>query len=269
MELKGTCESTSLALQLKQMFMATVFAKLTKVAAKPADYPAPEGFIDMSQNREFLASFSLTPEDLLIPFTHFKVKVFAKDPKVWHEYYYPPFIFAFKGTGILHLDDWANNIKQARRQKSIYYQQTLKIARAVLNSGKKDLVCAVGHSLGGGLASAFSRLAQVDAITYNAAGIDPEALGIDCQSKSSRIDAYYVKGEALQALQHRLEHRLDNLSFYRFHLDLSKIRPLPQTLGAMHVVNAGLTSIDKHFVRTVMRGLNKELLALRQRALEI
>ncbi|WP_222985421.1 lipase family protein [Psittacicella gerlachiana] len=264
----GTKESNNLAQLLRTTFMAIMFAKLTKAVAKPRAFSLFEGFIDKSEDPQTLAYLGLKAEDLILPHSHYRVKIFIKDPQIWQDFWQPKYILVFKGTGILFLDDWENNIQQALGKESKYYQHAIKLAKAIVSAHKSAEVYAVGHSLGGGLATVFAMVSGAKAITYNAAGISENTL-MEARYDCKNIDAYYVKGEALQALQQKFSHQFHDLDIYRWHVNLSRIHPLPQSRGINHIVTAGLTSLDKHFVRTVIRGLNKQLLSLEQQALKL
>ncbi|MFH8654661.1 hypothetical protein ACH37Y_18325 [Sphingomonas paucimobilis] len=56
----------------------------------------------------------------------------------------------------------------------------------------------VGHSLGGGMASAAARASGLPATTFNAAGLRSDTVA---RPLPSEIDGVYVKGEALRASQ--------------------------------------------------------------------
>lgn len=98
--------------------------------------------------------------------------------------------------------DWINNLLQGigRGQEAPQYTRAIAIALR-LKPGSARLTF-VGHSLGGGLASAQSLVAHREGITFNAAGIRPETTGgIDLTESAKLITAVGIKNEILGWVQ--------------------------------------------------------------------
>ncbi len=87
-------------------------------------------------------------------------------------------------------------------------EDAMKIIDAPANQGKE--IIFVGHSLGGGLATAAAAVFQRSAVTFNAAGVHPWTVSEHGRGTLDNInqlvDAYRVQGEFLSTLQ-------DSLSF--------------------------------------------------------
>lgn len=114
--------------------------------------------------------------------TGFKAKLYEKEGK---------YVFATAGTNPLSGKDWANNIGQQFGWNSKQYNQSIEKAKEY--SAKYDDLVFVGHSLGGGLASANSRSTGCSAITFNAAALSSKYnYGMD-----SKIAAYISDGDIL------------------------------------------------------------------------
>lgn len=114
--------------------------------------------------------------------TGFKAKLYEKDGK---------YVFVTAGTNPLSGKDWANNIAQQFGWNSKQYNQSIECAKEYAKR-YKNLVF-IGHSLGGGLASANSRATGCSAITFNAAALSSNYnLGMD-----SKIVAYISDGDIL------------------------------------------------------------------------
>ena len=106
------------------------------------------------------------------------------------------FYLAFEGTSFTSGNDWYANISQALGFKTPQYEQAVALAKAVRDA-LGDNVVLVGHSLGGGLASAASYATGLNAITFNAAGVNSRY----SHGSSSQITAHYIRGDILSTLQ--------------------------------------------------------------------
>ena len=110
------------------------------------------------------------------------------------------YVLAFAGTTFTSGTDWNNNFHQAAGFESAQYNTAISRGRNLMNQYGKENVTFVGHSLGGGLASAASRATGCDAITFNAAALSPT---YDWGVKS-HIDAYINMHDELNIIQSRI-----------------------------------------------------------------
>lgn len=115
--------------------------------------------------------------------TGFKAKLFEKNGK---------YVFATAGTNPLSGKDWANNVSQHFGLNTEQYN--LSVLKAKEYSRKYDALLFVGHSLGGGLASANSRATGRSAITFNAAALSSK---YNEGFMDSKIAAYISDGDIL------------------------------------------------------------------------
>ena len=147
-----------------------------------------------------LAEIGLTPAMLTSPASEFRAEVYVRDFGGQTSY-----TVAFRGSQ--SASDWRSNLQQSTGFRSDHYNRALEIAQA-LTVPQGARVTLTGHSLGGGLASAAALAAELDAVTFNAAGLSQTTLGDarviaarDGQVTTPDISAYYVRGEVLSALQ--------------------------------------------------------------------
>ncbi len=113
-------------------------------------------------------------------------------------------VLSFAGTNPLDPQDWINNVQQGLFGDAPQYRQAIETVRKFEKKfGKIDRF--VGHSLGGGLASAaaivFNRR---PATTFNAAGLNVDFVakyGKNLAGADQFIDAYRVQGEFLSTVQ--------------------------------------------------------------------
>lgn len=118
-------------------------------------------------------------------------------------------VVSFKGTtswldGFGFGQDMVNNKQQAFGETSDYYSRAQLIARNIQAKAEKSgtSVKFVGHSLGGGLASAAAHSSGLPASTFNAAGLhDLNMQPSQSDYDAPKIDAVRVDGEILTAIQ--------------------------------------------------------------------
>ncbi len=112
-------------------------------------------------------------------------------------------VLAFAGTAEPFLLDWKANIQHGLFGNTAQYRQAVDTAeQAQQEYGPIDRF--VGHSLGGGLASAVALIFNKPATTFNAAGVNPTFLAqhlVGLGQANQLIDAYCVQGEILSSLQ--------------------------------------------------------------------
>ena len=107
------------------------------------------------------------------------------------------YVLAFAGTTWYSIPDWFNNFCQAAGVESFQYDDAIVVGRYLKNAVGAENVTFVGHSLGGGLASAASRATGCDAITFNAAALHET---YDWKVESN-IDAYITTSDELNKAQ--------------------------------------------------------------------
>lgn len=147
-----------------------------------------------------LAEIGLTESMLTSPTTDFAAEVYARQVNGQTSY-----VVAFRGTQ--SGADWRGNFQQGLGLRTDYYNRALEIGeRLVVPNGAR--VTLTGHSLGGGLASAAATASELDATTFNAAGLSRTTLAdaraiarADGMLEVPDISAYYVRGDLLSTLQ--------------------------------------------------------------------
>lgn len=185
--------------------------------AELRDNPPP-GFL--APTDEDYQEMGLSKDMLQPKGTNFRAGLYIKDPAVWA----PPDppdprgIVAFRGSTPA-MEDWENNMMQSinsdpgyipagsETPNESYYKRAVEIGAATQKSGGS--VQFVGHSLGGGLASAAQGGSGgangAPASTYNAAGLNEKTVaryaGEGAAADSSKINAIRIKGEVLTATQ--------------------------------------------------------------------
>ncbi len=165
---------------------------------------APIGFTKATPAQ--LGEMGLDQDTLTPPNTEFKAAVYMKDPAVWGDDMDPPAILAFRGSTPAD-EDWVNNFHQDANMDAPYYRRAVDIGTKLEKSGAD--VRLVGHSLGGGLASAAQGGSDLLASTYNAAGLNsstvPKYSGdMTKAADAASITAIRVKGEILTKTQESL-----------------------------------------------------------------
>jgi len=157
----------------------------------------PEGWIAVS-DADGLAQYGLEPDNLHKPPSNFRAQVYEPDPAVFGNDLKPT--VAFKGTQMTELEDWKNNFAQGGNFHSSYYENAVTIGKNIRQSGAQ--VHIVGHSLGGGTASAASRASGMPATTFNSAGLNSKTVArYGGTVHQTAIQAYRIKGEILTGLQ--------------------------------------------------------------------
>lgn len=151
--------------------------------------------------------------------------------------------YVYATAGTTTLTDWQNNIDQLVSGDSDQYAQSVYNAGILSLNYKlkgKELTF-VGHSLGGGLASANALATGNSAITFNAAGLS-EATKTNLQlNKVAKITAFIIEGEIVDYLQTKVGVRAEGA-----------IRILPAKYVPDWVPHAGK-------IRTIQRGKNHQI----------
>lgn len=170
------------------------------------------------------------------------------------------YVIAFKGTDPTRVADWVQNLGQGGGFETPYYFKAMEIAE-VANALQPDRVSFVGHSLGGGMASAAARAVNRPATTFNPAGLHrntvPNMIG------NPAINAWHVKGEILSNMQ---DSRLGRRVMPRV---AGRRRPLdpgtdPSFLKRYTSPGRGLRSIDLHGMGEVTAALDAKREAIEE-----
>ncbi|WDE12320.1 Mbeg1-like protein [Thalassomonas haliotis] len=115
-------------------------------------------------------------------------------------------MLTYRGTnnGVTGKKDWATNLKQGLGKETKQYNQAMKLALQA-RYAMGDNVNIVGHSLGGGLASAGVAVSGNKGYTFNAAGLHPATAkhygGLSNDETSKLITTQAVEGEVLTGAQ--------------------------------------------------------------------
>jgi hypothetical protein len=166
---------------------------------------APLGFTKATP--EQLAKMGLDQDTLTPPDSEFKAAVYMKDPEVWGDDMDPPTIVAFRGSTPA-TEDWVNNFHQDANMEAPYYRDAVQIGNKLAATGTDAGL--VGHSLGGGLASAAQGGSGLLASTYNSAGLNSSTVAKYSSDAShmaadpASITAIRVEGEILTKTQESL-----------------------------------------------------------------
>ena len=182
---------------------------------------APYGWVRASENPELLRT--VLPElgisedrlrNLLKPAeSGFRAELYLPDPAVPGPDRKP--VLAFKGSAGSVVDangdqrdttteDFlGNNLPQSLGIQTDYYDRAMDLASELKRAGLDFGI--VGHSLGGGMASAASAVTGMRATTYNAAGVHPETVArfarqngnLPLFDTNQTVTAWQVQGDIL------------------------------------------------------------------------
>ncbi len=115
-------------------------------------------------------------------------------------------MLTYKGTnpGVTGVKDAKANLLQGIGRKSGQYDQAMDLADLVEVSLGNNF-STVGHSLGGGQASAAAAVTGVKGYTYNAAGLHPNTAarkgGMSNEAAAKLIQTHAVEGDVLTGVQ--------------------------------------------------------------------
>ncbi|MCA7011672.1 PAAR domain-containing protein [Dickeya dadantii] len=114
-------------------------------------------------------------------------------------------MLTFRGTNnaVTGAKDWLTNAGQGMGVGTTQYNQAMYLATQVKEALAKSPPVIVGHSLGGGLASAAVSATKLPGYTFNAAGLHANtvAKGADMATTNSLIKTQAVDGEILTMVQ--------------------------------------------------------------------
>ncbi|PWC33630.1 hypothetical protein [Azospirillum sp. TSO35-2] len=178
----------------------------------------PPGFLKPTE--EDYAEMGITPDMLQPKGTSFRAGLYMKDPAVWAppDPPDPKGIVAFRGSTPA-MEDWENNMMQGINSdpgfvpdgqttpNEPYYRRAVEIGAAARKSGGS--LQFVGHSLGGGLASAAQGGSGgangLPTSTYNSAGLNSATVAKFAENGAAAdpamIRAIRLKGEVLTKTQ--------------------------------------------------------------------
>lgn len=179
------------------------FADAAYAEAKGQPVKEIDGFKNINNDPVALARHGLEPQDLTIPGTKFQTVVFEKNGEV---------IVSFKGTDPGSMGDIKADYEQAMNLRTnggpnAYYARAQEIAKQMevhrlAKSPNSKPPHFVGHSLGGGLASAAAAATGAPATTFNAAGLHADT--VEGAMSGAPVNAVKVRGEILTGLVNKL-----------------------------------------------------------------
>ena len=126
-------------------------------------------------------------------------------------------MLTYRGTNneVTGVQDWKTNIAQGVGRETTQYNQAMYLAIEAKRYLGTEFV-TVGHSLGGGLASAGTAVIGVKGYTYNAAGLHPKTAarkgGMSNEAAAKLIQTRAVKGDVLTGVQRYGNKALSGLS---------------------------------------------------------
>ena len=98
------------------------------------------------------------------------------------------------------IGDWQTNLVQGTGFVGAQYKQAIRDAKKIVKNNPGKRIRFVGHSLGGGLASAAASAVKRKAITFNASGVHRNT-NFPVLVNDRKIRAYRVQGDPLSNLQ--------------------------------------------------------------------
>jgi hypothetical protein len=184
----------ALCAEIAKVERLQVEAQMATEAYKPLGTRGPVGDFTEVSRPEDLKKLGLVPEDLEPSDSEFRAAVF-RNARTGET------VVAYKGTTMTSVADWMANGGHGTVGYSDYYSRAKLIGRSVAQKAGSPGVSSVkfvGHSLGGGLASAAAHATGQPASTFNAAGLHLFNRNV---FNPPPIDAVRVNGEILTAVQ--------------------------------------------------------------------
>lgn len=187
-------------------------------------------------------------------------------------------MLTFRGTNnaLTFKEDWGTNIAQGAGIENDQYNQAMRLAKQSKRSLEKNSFSIVGHSLGGGLASASTAITGASGYTFNSAGLHPKTAprqgGMNNEKASKLITSQWVKGDVLTSVQNYLNPALTGIltGVGASHggglgavvgMLVSKLIPkIPSALGAMNKLESvnGGSPMDRHSMSEVIAGIEAQ-----------
>ena len=198
------CECSKAKTRKAALLDAQVKADFADAAYAAEEGKAPamlHGYRNISDDPVALAKHGLKPADLKIPGTNFTSVVYEKGNQT---------IVAFKGTTSWLGSDMAANARQALNLRdgdapTEYYSRAQEIAKKMAAHGAESgdpLPEFVGHSLGGGLASAAAQATGAPATLFNPAGLNPATVA--APMSGAPVTAVKVAGEIVSGVVNKV-----------------------------------------------------------------
>ena len=166
-------------------------------------------------------------------------------------------VLAYAGTTTV--SDWIANIQQGLFADTSQYREAVSLVESLERQfGRIDRF--VGHSLGGGLATAAAVVYRRSATTFNASGVHPDFVaryGATLAGADRFIDAYRVQGEILSTIQDT------NLAWYWWvfyaGVEVGLAGALaPDSVGkSLWLEGTGLSAVRRHLMPQVLSGMQR------------
>jgi hypothetical protein len=252
----------SLCTEIAKLKQWQTEGKMASEVYKPMGERKVPGYTEVTDPAE-LSKLGLNSQMLQPGDSEFRAGVFRKDGT-------GEYSVVFKGT--TSKADWLQNLSQGATGYADYYKRATEIGkRAASGIGYEGVnsVKFVGHSLGGGLASAASHATGLPATTFNAAGLHLFNRNI---FNPPPIDAVRVRGEILTTVQSAIPlapaavgsvYRLDpppNVASSLSRAGLNWKDALLPIKGATKYAKAAVNrAIDLHLMTAVNPALDQQL----------
>ena len=186
-------------------------------------------------------------------------------------------MLTYRGTNnkVTGIKDWATNFKQGMGLEAKQYNQAMKLAKLTKSGLGRDGVVIVGHSLGGGLASAGVAVSGMKGYTFNAAGLHPNTAarqgGMSNDDAAKLIQAQTVEGEILYKVQRDGRRYLAGglmaagaslggaVGMLTAHHLGDKLPKIPQAIGQQHRLDGqGWNPVSRHLMDQVIAGIEAQ-----------
>ena len=115
------------------------------------------------------------------------------------------YVLAFRGTQATSLSNWETNFKQGIGISSAAYEFAINLVKKLKSDPNYTNLQLVGHSLGGGLATAASLVTGLKATVFNPAGVNARTIAqyvsLDQVRHVNNVTAYCVDADVLTSTQ--------------------------------------------------------------------
>jgi|GEM_PF-1081644 hypothetical protein len=168
------------------------------------------------------------------------------------------YAYVTQGTEPLNGENWKNNAQQALGMDAKEYDESVANARQIskaIHGDDKTLLTFVGHSLGGGMASANSLATGREAITFNAAGLSNGTKNRLHLNMSAKIDAFIIAGEIVNNTQSYLGLHAEGTTHY-----LTPVMPVDVTTLMFDLFVPKYMTITSHLMDNVLDIMDQPIL---------